>query len=91
VQLTRTNDIEICEFIEGMLRLFIIIMETNLKEKFVLCNELNKKITLQKEEITKKVETQCKPISDKWNRMKIAYNVKLAAANRKIEQEKVAL
>jgi hypothetical protein len=64
-------------------------METNLKEKFVLCNELNKKITLQKEEITKKVETQCKPISDKWNRMKIAYNVKLAAANRKIEQEKV--
>ena len=90
MHIQKYDELENCEFLYELLRIFVIILEKSIREKFQLINLLNKKNTDAQNSISLQIEAQCKPLHEQINSMRGEYESKMQYVIQKSEEEIVS-
>ncbi len=87
MHIQKYDELENCEFLYELLRVFVIILEKSIREKFQLFNLLNKKNSDAQSEISLQIQAQCKPLHEKIDIMKEEYENRIHYIAQKNEEE----
>jgi hypothetical protein len=77
------------QLILELFKLIIVIFEKGIQENFSLLKELEKLKSTWKSEVSSAVTKHVDPIASRWTKIKMAFAIKEAALQKKLDDEKV--